>query len=61
MNMMDLLHHTKATFRRKHYSIRTEKSYLRWIRQYMHFHNQRHLGEMVATEFYHNVGSSASA
>lgn len=50
MNTLDLLNRTKATLRRKHYSIRTEKSYLRWIRQYLHFHNQRHPMEMGAGE-----------
>jgi integron integrase len=50
MNTLDILHRTKATLRRKHYSIRTEKSYLRWIRQYLTFHNQRHPMEMGAKE-----------
>ena len=50
MNTLDLLNRTKATLRRKHYSIRTEKSYLRWIRQYLSFHNQRHPSEMGAKE-----------
>lgn len=50
MNTLDILHRTKATLRRKHYSIRTEKSYLRWIRQYLHFHHQRHPMEMGAGE-----------
>lgn len=42
MNTLELLNRTKATLRRMHYSIRTEKSYLRWIRQYLDFHDQRH-------------------
>ncbi|KPK91986.1 MAG: integrase [Anaerolineae bacterium SM23_ 63] len=50
MNTLDVLNLTKATLRRKHYSIRTEKSYLRWIRQYLNFHNQRHPMEMGAKE-----------
>lgn len=28
--------------RRKHYSLRTERSYLFWIRNYVGFHNMRH-------------------
>jgi integron integrase len=50
MNTLDLLNRTKATLRRKHYSIRTEKSYLRWIRQYLSFHNHRHPSEMGAKD-----------
>ena len=50
MNTQDILNRTKTTLRRKHYSIRTEKSYLRWIRQYLNFHNQRHPMEMGAGE-----------
>jgi hypothetical protein len=50
MSTLDILHRTKATLRRKHYSIRTEKSYLRWIRQFLNFHNQRHPREMGAME-----------
>jgi integron integrase len=50
MNTPDILNRTKATLRRKHYSIRTEKSYLRWIRQYLNFNNQRHPMEMGAKE-----------
>jgi hypothetical protein len=50
MNTLDIIDRTKATLRRKHYSIRTEKSYLRWIRQYLDFHDQRHPMEMGASE-----------
>jgi integron integrase len=50
MNKLELFNRTRATLRRKHYSIRTEKSYLRWIRQYLTFHNQRHPMEMGAAE-----------
>ncbi len=50
MNTLDILKRTKATLRRKHYSIRTEKSYLRWIRQYLDFHDQCHPMEMGARE-----------
>src|SRR3990172_8021416 len=32
----------RETIRRKHYSIRTEKSYVAWIKRYIFFHNKRH-------------------
>ncbi len=28
--------------RRRHYSLRTEKSYIGWIRRFVHFHALRH-------------------
>ena len=34
-----LLDRVRETIRRKHYSIRTEKSYVAWIRQYIFFNN----------------------
>ena len=34
-----LLDRVRETIRRKHYSIRTEKSYVAWIRRYILFHN----------------------
>ena len=36
--------------RLKHYSIRTEKAYVNWIRRYLLFHNKRHPKEMVIPE-----------
>ena len=30
----------------KHYSIRTEKTYVTWIKRYIHFHGKRHPKEM---------------
>ena len=50
MGTLELLNRTTATLRRKHYSIRTEKSYLRWIRQYLNFHNHRHPNTMGSAE-----------
>ena len=34
-----LLDRVRETIRRKHYSFRTEKSYVAWIRRYILFHN----------------------
>ncbi len=34
----------------KHYSIRTEKTYLSWIRQYVVFHHMRHPRTMGVDE-----------
>jgi len=45
-----LLDMTKETLRRKHYSLRTEESCLRWIREYILFHGKRHPKEMGAPE-----------
>jgi integron integrase len=45
-----LLDRVRVVLRRKHYSIRTEKSYIRWIRQYILFHNKRHPRDMGAPE-----------
>jgi len=35
-----LLDRVRGTIRRKHYSIRTEQSYVAWIRRYILFHNK---------------------
>ena len=45
-----LLDMTRDTLRRKHYSLRTEESTLRWIREYILFHGERHPKEMGAPE-----------
>ena len=45
-----LLDMTRDALRRKHYSLRTEESYLRWIRQYILFNDKRHPKEMGAPE-----------
>lgn len=45
-----LLDRVRETTRRKHYSIRTEKSYVAWIRRYILFHNKRHPLEMGRAE-----------
>lgn len=45
-----LLEVVQETLRRKHYSFRTEKTYLQWIKRYLLFHNKRHPREMGKAE-----------
>ena len=45
-----LLDQVRERIRYKHYSIRTERAYVDWIRRYILFHGKRHPGEMGATE-----------
>ena len=45
-----LLDQVRDKLRTKHYSIRTEKSYVDWIRRFILFHNKRHPQEMGAVE-----------
>ena len=45
-----LLDQVRETIRTKHYSIRTEESYVQWIRRYILFHNKRHPKDMGANE-----------
>jgi integron integrase len=45
-----LLERAQAIIRRKHYSIRTERAYLNWMRRYILFHHKRHPKEMGPAE-----------
>jgi integron integrase len=45
-----LLDQVRDAIRLKHYSIRTEESYVTWIKRYILFHNKRHPKEMTITE-----------
>lgn len=45
-----LLDQVRNKIRLKHYSIRTEQSYLDWIRRFIVFHNKRHPNSMGAQE-----------
>ena len=40
----------REVIRRKHYSFRTEDSYLQWVRRFIVFHGKRHPREMGARE-----------
>ena len=39
-----LLDLVRERIRTKHYSLRTEQTYLHWIRRSIPFHNKQHLG-----------------
>lgn len=45
-----LLERVSDAIRRKHYSYRTEQTYMHWIKRYIFFHNTRHPAEMGAPE-----------
>ena len=45
-----LLDQVRDVIRRKHYSIRTEQTYVDWIRRFILFHAKRHPVEMAETE-----------
>ena len=45
-----LLELAKEILRRKHYSIRTEETYVGWIKRYIFFHNKRHPKDMGVPE-----------
>ena len=45
-----LLDQVRHVLRRKHYSIRTEQTYVGWIRRFIIFHDKRHPSEMGAPE-----------
>lgn len=49
-NKPKLLDLVRDTIRRKHYSIRTEQSYIDWIRRFILYHNKRHPREMREAE-----------
>ncbi len=49
-----LLDQMRNVIRCKHYSIRTEQSYVDWVRRFIYFHNKQHpkdLGETHISEF----------
>jgi len=45
-----LLDQVREVMRVKHYSIRTEQTYVQWIKRYIFHHGKRHPREMGATE-----------
>jgi len=45
-----LLDQVRAAIRTKHYSIRTEDTYVNWIKRIILFHNKRHPQEMGEKE-----------
>jgi hypothetical protein len=36
----------RDVLRCKHYSIRTEQSYIQWIKRYIYYHGKQHPGEL---------------
>lgn len=45
-----LLDQVRDAIRRRHYSYRTEETYVHWIKRFIYFHDRRHPREMAATE-----------
>jgi site-specific recombinase XerD len=45
-----LLELVRQKIRLKHYSIRTEESYIRWIKRYIYFHEKKHPKDMGRAE-----------
>ena len=50
MPAVKLLDRVREQLRLKHYSYRTEETYLHWIKRYILFHQKRHPGEMGEAE-----------
>lgn len=48
--MPKLLEQVRDSIRARHYSLRTEETYLRWVRDFILFHRKRHPKEMGAAE-----------
>ena len=48
--MSQLLDQVRNLIRTRHYSYRTEQTYIHWIKQYIFFHRKRHPAEMAETE-----------
>ncbi len=45
-----LMDRVRSSFRLKHYSPRTEKAYIRWILQFIHFHEMKNPATMAGPE-----------
>ena len=45
-----LLDQVRDVIRVKHYSIRTEKSYVDWIKRFIYYHKKRHPMDMGVPE-----------
>ena len=45
-----LLDRVREAIRTRHYSRRTEKAYVHWIRRFIFFHDKRHPADMGAAE-----------
>ncbi|MCP5063063.1 MAG: hypothetical protein GY936_11460 [Ignavibacteriae bacterium] len=49
---MKLLDQVRETIRLKHYSIKTEKAYVNWIKRFILFHNKKHPNSKFNTFLY---------
>ena len=55
-----LLEQFKQAIRTRHYSDRTEKAYVHWIKRYIFFHNKRHPQEMAEAQIAQFLSSLAT-
>jgi integron integrase len=55
-----LLDQVRQAIRRRHYSERTEKAYVHWIKRFIFFHNKRHPAEMAEIEIGQFLSSLAT-
>jgi integron integrase len=55
-----LLDQVRQAIRARHYSDKTEKAYVHWIKRYIFFHNKRHPAEMSEKEIAQFLSSLAS-
>jgi hypothetical protein len=58
---LKLLDEVRTKLRVKHYSLRTEKSYINWIKRFILFHHKRHPNEMGAEEISFFINNLAAA
>ena len=50
MSNPKLLEQVNEQIRLRHYSHRTEKTYILWIKKYIYYHQKRHPAEMGSNE-----------
>jgi integron integrase len=55
-----LLEQVKQAIRTRHYSDRTEKAYVHWIKRFIFFHNKRHPSDMAEAEIAQFLSALAS-
>ena len=55
-----LLNQFRQAIRTRHYSYRTEKAYVHWIKRFIFFHNKRHPQEMAEPEIAQFLSSLAT-
>lgn len=55
-----LLDQVRQAIQRRHYSDRTEKAYVHWIKRYIFFHDKRHPREMAEAEIAQFLSSLAT-